>query len=454
MKKMIKWIILALVIVIGATMVSCGPEPYVEPVLPEGYKVEPKGKIKVSTYLRSGNDSEVALDKWIKTYNEKYPDVTVRKDIIDWGQFVVQVASGDIGDVYYSAEGNTYDYAVRYKAAMPLDAYIENLNIDVQQVYSKVYDQGLLRGYLYFVPSDITRTVFLCNLTMLREAGLDKPTDEWTWDDLVNKYCPALTKTAADGSLEQTGILIDVYGESFPIIYFFYGWGGQWSDKVNKKVRLASDENVVRGVEELVSLIRRGYASTGGLQGEIGAMHANLQNPQSYGFIYSHRQGMLWQERVANMEQYKAVGLEMDVVCPPLTPVRTIPAGTFGYIVYSKTKNPDAAATFALTLLTYDGQVAFNSIIGGGIPTRRDVIETDAWKLPFDKGSYNYDAFAKYPEAISFGWASEVPPELYQIFHENLHTIIADHLNNKRDFKDTLQLIETKCNELWATLLE
>jgi len=453
MKKTIKWIALALVIAMGLSLLACNDDGYVEPVLPKDYQVKPSGRIKASMYLRSGAESEIALDKWIKVYNEKYPDVKVRKDIIEWAQFPVQVASGDIGDVYYASSGDAYTYAIKYKAAMPLDAYIENLDIDVQQVYSLVYESGVYNGLLYVVPSDITRSVFLVNVSALREAGLEKPTNEWTWDQLVNEYCPALHKVNADGTLAQVGLFVEAYGEAMPLFYFFHGWGGEAYDRVNKKTHFYSDEKVVKGIKALVDLISKGYATTTGLTGEVGAIHANLRDPQDYGFKYAHHAGMLWQDRIKNRQTYQELGLEMDVVCPPLSPTRACPGGVFGYVVYSKTKNPDAAATFALELLSFDGQVAFNSIVGGGIPTRRDAGATDTWRLPFETSEYNYDAYTVYPEAFCSGWGTGgVPPELNEIIERYIHTMIPDHFNNKRSYTDTLAMLERLCNEKWAEI--
>lgn len=452
-RNIVRAAVLLIVFVLGASLLACNRQDYVTPELPDGYEVNPTGKIKASFYLRSGTESEIAIDKWIKVYNEQYPNVKVKKDIIEWSQFTVQIAAGDIGDVFFTGNVTCAEVVTKYKAAMPLDAYVENLNIDVQQVYTSIYDGGIYNGLLYVVPSDITRSVFLVNVSALREAGLDKPKNDWTWDDLVNTYCPALHKVNPDGSLAQVGIFVECYGEALPLEFFFEGWGGKLVDTVNKKTHFYSDEKVVEGITQIIDLIRKGYATTTGLRGEIGAIHANLRDPQDYGFKFAHHGGMLWQDRIKDKLSYNELGLEMDVVCPPLTPVRYIPGGGFGYFVYSKTRNPDAAATFALTLLTYDGQVAFNSIVGGGIPTRKDVGLTDVWRLPFDQSEYNYDAYAVYPESVGGGgWRGTLPPELVEIVERYVHTFVVDHLNNVRDYKDTLSKIETLCNEKWAEL--
>ena len=73
-KKLIRWIALAVVLCMTIGLIACnGGGGYVDPELPEGYDVTPSGKIRVSMWLRSGESSEIALDNWIKVYNQKYP---------------------------------------------------------------------------------------------------------------------------------------------------------------------------------------------------------------------------------------------------------------------------------------------------------------------------------------------------------------------------------------------
>lgn len=453
--KIVKWVALVLVSALALSLMACNNAPYADPEVPKDYVVDPSGRIKVSMYLRSGEQSEIALDKWIKVYNENYPNVKVRRDIIEWAQFPVQVAAGDIGDVYYTSDLDVYNYAVRYKGAMPLDAYVDNLGVDVQSIYTNVYDLGCYNGRLYMVPSDISQSTFLINVSALREAGLKVPAMTWTWDEFYNDYCPALRKVASDGTYEQVGIYIQTDDEVPALTYFLEGWGGKWCDTVNKKTHFYSDEKVLEGIWHVIDLIDKGYASTRNLRGEIGALHANLQDPQGYGFKYALHSGILWQDRIANMETYNAVGLEMDVVTVPETPNRVIPGDTFGYVVYSKTRNPDAAATFVLTLCTFEGQDAFNSVVGGGIPTRRDVAEKGNWKLPFDEDKFNYDAFTAYPESFVACWtACSVPPEVGEIITKYLNNLVANHFNNVKSYQDTLSTMEQEANEKWATLFE
>ena len=460
MKKTLRIILLLMVSAFIVSMLGCRSE-YVEPdyyIYDYTYKVEPKGKIKVSMYLRSGEASEVALDNWIEVYNKKYPDVTVKKDIIEWAQFPLQIAAGTIGDVYYSADLDVYKYVVKSKAGVSLDAYIDVLDIDIQNIFTGIYELGCVNGRLYMVPSDITQTTVCVNKTALSQAGLSMPDNSWTWEDFVG-YCKKLTVMEDDGTLSRTGTFIHTGNEFVLLPYFLSGWGGNWCDTVNKKINLVSDENVLKGFEQLINLIRDGYCATNGLTGELGAKYGNLvvqsagnlTNTAGYGFIFN----LLWQSRVQLMEWYQAMGLDADFVTVPKTPVRNVPGEGFGYIVYSKTKNPDAAATFALTLLTDEGQNAFNNIIGGGIPCTKHQIEKGDWKIPYPESEFNYDAFIAYPDAFAPNWTScYVPPEIEEVIETYLWVCVPNHFNNVMDYKDALRLCEQACNERWSEIFE
>jgi ABC-type glycerol-3-phosphate transport system substrate-binding protein len=453
MKKLVKITIFAVLVCLGVSLFACNNEGYTNPQLPEDYVVDPRGKIKVSMWLRSGPESEIALDNWIKSYTEHYPNVKVRTDIIEWAQFPVQVAAGDIGDVYYTADCDVYNYSGRYRSAMALDSYIENMNIDIQQMYTAVYDLGCYNGLLYMVPSDITQSVFYTNVTTLKAEGLEKPSMDWTWDDFRD-YCARLRKVNSDGTYEQVGAYFES-NYACGLTFWLGSWGGKWYDTVNKKVHFSSDENVVRGIFELIDLVDKGYASTQNLVGEIGAKHANLEDPQSFGFKYGLHYGILYQDRIELKKEYDILGLEMDVCTLPKTPVISIPGEAFGYMVYSKTKNPDAAATFALFLLTLEGQKAFNNVIGGGIPCTREGIASGVWRIPYPEGTFNYDAFLVYPEAFCACWSEcYVPPEISKIINESLMVLVANHLNNKKDYKDALRELEQTANEKWETIYE
>ena len=449
MKNILRVVISAVLICLLFSFVACdnGTQYLVPETIDPEVGIHPQGKIKATTYLRSGEDSEIAFDKWIKAYNEQFPDVQVKPEIIAWSDFGLKIAAGDIGDVYYGCEGNVYSYSQVNKAAMPLDGYIEYLDIDITNVFTGLYELGCANGYLYMVPADLSTAAYFVNKSLLTEKGVAMPDNTWTYEDF--KYiCSKVRTIEEDGSYSKVGFVLTTAFEQ--IVPFLTGWGGQWVDSVNKKINLASDEKVLQGLTELVNLIRDGYVCVSGLTGEVGAKFALINGPQNYAFTYG-----TYINRITMKETYDSLGLEMDAVCLPEYPRRTIYGGCTGFFVYSKTKNPDAAATFALYLLTDDGQRQFNSTLGGGVPTTKACYEDSYWRFPYDEDEFNYEAFIAYPEAFVGNWPEVyVPSELCAPLHNFSATWLTRHFNNVKDYRDTLKEVEETCNELWAGLFK
>ncbi len=445
--KIARIILIVLATLLLVSVVACKtnePLPIPEEFA-DDYVISPKGRIKANTYLRSGEQSELAFSKWIQAYSEEYPDVVVKPEIIQWSDFGLRIASGDIGDVFYGCESNVYDYAITHRAAMPLDSYIDRLGIDVQQVFTGLYDLGCANGYLFMVPSDLCPAVYYTNVSMLEEEGISMPDLNWTYDDFKD-ICRRVQKTEADGSYSQIGLSLDGSFEQY--VPWFTGFGGHWVDKVNKKVMLSSDEKVLEGLSEIVALIQQGYLKVPGLTGEVGAKFANISTPANYAF-----QMGTYISRITYKQAFDELGLKMNVTCIPKMPTRVIYGGCTGFFVYSKTKNPDAAATFALYLLKDDGQRAFNSSYGGGVPTTKACYNDDYWRFPFSEEEFNYDAFICYPEAFVGNWPNVyVPTEVATPLYEFASKWLTNHFSNRVDYKDTIRETEKKCNELWAKL--
>ena len=446
-KNLTRIILLVIVSCMAIAFISCKRDNgYVIPSFEPGTVLEPKGRIKATTYLRSGNDSEIAFDKWIKAYNEIYPNVVVKPDIIEWSALATKVAAGDIGDVYYGCEQDVYTYAVTHRAAMALDAYVDLLGIDVTDVFTGLYDLGCANGLLYMVPSDLNPGVLYTNKTMLAEAGVPMPKMSWNYEEFKS-IAKAVTKENDDGTIAQCALNYDT---SFPgIMRFMVGFGGNWVDKVNKRLNLVSDENCLKGVTELIELIDKGYVYVSGLTGPAGAKFANISDVSNVAFT-----GGTYISRIGMDEQFRLLGLDMDVINFFEFPAkRVIVGGATGFFVYSKTKNPDAAATFCCLMLQDAGQQAFNSTLGGGIPTTKSNYEADFWKFPLDKEKFNYDAFVCYPEAFIGNWPDVyTPSEVAKELNAFATSFYSKHFSNAKDYRDNLRELEEKCNQIWATL--
>ena len=158
--------------------------------------------------------------------------------------------------------------------------------------------------------------------------------------------------------------------------------------------------------------------------------------------------------------QYESAGIDWDVVCVPALPVHKVGNGCSGFAVSNSTKNPDAAAALALFIYSEEGQKAFHGQDGGAVPNIKSLAYSDSyWRVPFAdraddaENGKNYAAFISYPEADTYGFAEcVIPPEIADVVKEYMQNVVADDVNGTRAMADTLNLLETEANELWASM--
>lgn len=410
------------------------------------YVANVTGHITVSYPLATDEESKLSLRYFAQAFMSKYREATVNLDF-SMGNTDARIASGDIGDVFFIWEEDTYTYAIENKVLMPIDAYLEVLGIDISNVYAGVYDLGTADGRLYMAARDFTQHVIIYNATALEEAGLATPPADWTWEEF-KEYCRKLTKEEADGTLSQIGAGWN--GANPPIlISFLEGWGGKWYDTVNKRISFISDDKVLKGFSEQIEAMEEGILKPTGISGAKAEKYSRLsfENTifRSNVFPGMHNAGM----------QYEALGLKWNLANWPRYPVHKVGAGATGFCVYNRTNAPDTAAAFALYLFTDEGQRAYNGQVGGSVPLTKKLANEDFWKVPYDPNEINYDAFISFPEAATVGkFHCRVPNAVANLIVDNIEDVFKRHFAGQQDYYDSLAALETLANEKWQTLFE
>ena len=358
MKHVLKTCCVFLVLIAMCTaFIGCEPTDELQATINPSSKVEPSGTIKF-TWSRSGLKEEAAADAFIAAFNEKYPDVEVTPDY-NPGNIAARIASGEIGDVFHFNETDAYNYAVTQKTLLPLNQYIDPLDVDTSKVYTGILALGNVEGQLYMVPQDYNHVVMIYNKTALTEAGLAAPEDGWTWEDFKS-YCQKLTlKNPNDANLySQVGGYLNYSWE--PVyISFLEGWGGKWYDTEEKKITL-TDEKVLQGIKELLTFANEGCIKPEG-KGDMSA-YTGLTDVN---FVF---RTMVYPNITSYGKTYDDLDLEWDVVSFPALPTHKVGTGASGFGVYKYTKNPDAAAALALFFFNEAGQEAVHGTTGGSVP--------------------------------------------------------------------------------------
>ena len=130
MKVWVKVSILILLVISAVfSCISCDHAEKQTGDLPPDYEPQIKGTVVLSGYNSAGEEGLTAYHAFVAAFQNKYPDAKVKLDmtITDPTSTATRISSGDIGDVFFFWENNTYPYAVTNNVLMNLTQFLEPL---------------------------------------------------------------------------------------------------------------------------------------------------------------------------------------------------------------------------------------------------------------------------------------------------------------------------------------
>lgn len=453
-KRVLKLTKRALIIFIVALTVlgtvACGKPPIQSGILEEDYVIDIEGNITFTISNESGTAAEAAAPKAIASaFMKKYPDVTVEVEEANRDTYATRISTGEIGDVFWCDENDANNYKKNHNALMMLDYYLEKLDIDKTNVYNGALAGGLIDGRLYMVPRNLGQQVLVYNKDALKQASIEIPQGEtaMTWDEF-KEVCRQVTLQEND-EYTQVGAGFKLWWS--PVwMAFAEGWGGTWASTSEKKVSFVSDENVMKGIDEMFEACAEGWMMIEDINYTDGR---NYQSIPEYNRVFRTFGDMQWITRYGN--GYDLADIDWDFCSFPAFPTHKVGTGATGYVVYNRTTNPTAAAAFALFFLTEDGQRAYHSAAGGNVPLLKSLAYEDFWQMPDHEWSEkNFSAFISYPEASTpASVITRAPAEIASILSdENMRNSFTQIVNGQKSTEDVFTKLETQCNEMWETL--
>jgi multiple sugar transport system substrate-binding protein len=140
-----------------------------------------------------------AIDDWTAEY---CPGAAVDLQVQPWSQYWdllrTNIAGGDMPDVFNMSQDRFFFYAEN-EAILNLQPYLDEAGID-----SSVWGAGMIDPYrwgetddLHAVPVNWDTVALYYNRDLFDAAGLEYPTNDWTWDDFA-AAAEALTDPEAD----------------------------------------------------------------------------------------------------------------------------------------------------------------------------------------------------------------------------------------------------------------
>ncbi len=402
---------------------------------PEGGEIEVKGSIKFSYSGGTSEDNRGAANAFIEAFQKKYPNVVVQRDYAATAPST-RISSGDIGDVFYFAEVDAYNYAVTQAALMPLEYFMEVLNIDRGDVYSGIYDAGMINNHLYYIARDFNQLLFIYNANAIESKALtSRIVPEWTWQEFL-QLCEEITDD------DYYGATLNMpYAPQFIPFLEAYEGRGKWFSLKDKKIDVTSGDTL-KAINEALDACRKG--------------HINLMIGGDFGGKESVFNYLVYPSINSTAKTYDQKMVDWDLINLPLFEHPAFGAGSSGWGVFNRTSNPTAAAAFALFFYTQEGQRAFNGQTGGSVPLLASLKSDDFWKHPNDEWSdKNWDACVyKAEDYATVGqFNCLLPPEIAEIFSmSNLTTVLTKALNGNQALEDGMATLEQRANEKWKTI--
>lgn len=284
------------------------------------------------------------LDSVVAAFEEAHPDISVEKQFAGWDDYwqknQTQLAAGTPPDVGIMSIAYIGQYGTR-GVLLNLDPYIEANQIDMTKYWPiaeytwQMEEGGRMVGagpHLAFAIALANESCFVYNKSMFDEAGLETPTEEWDWNDVM-EAATALTEDTGDPETTKWGIAsLQPRDRLWPRIWDF---GGAVIDDEYTTCLLGEPE-AMQAMQWIYDTI---WVSK--IQPQTLPTHA--VNPFLTGRIAMFGCGS-W-----TPSSFKDAEFEWEVAHWPLSEIdgeRHAQANSDGFSCFKASKNPDAAFTF------------------------------------------------------------------------------------------------------------
>jgi multiple sugar transport system substrate-binding protein len=169
--------------------------------------------------------------------------VKVNINVVDWDNYWTLLEAGASGgempDVFWM-HSNTAQMYMENDLLLNLDDYIAaDDNIDLANYYEGIVELYNSDGHQYALPKDHDTIALLYNKALFEKYGVDTPTDDWTWEDLI----------AAETAITEAGKADNVYGLAMNTsnnqdgwYNFIYDYGAQVVTDDHKGTTIGSEE--------------------------------------------------------------------------------------------------------------------------------------------------------------------------------------------------------------------
>ena len=174
------------------------------------------GKVKIRFASWDEAEDVDAQQATVDKFNDAHDDIEVTLEAYG-GEFDTKISAGmgsnDMPDVMYM-----WNYPAYSQGLEPLDTYIEKEGEDYKKnFYDTLWNYNSYDGSTYGIPIGFTTHALFYNKDIFAEAGIDEPTNDWTWEDVQ-----AASKTITEKCEGKKGFSFQMKPD--PYDYEMYLW--------------------------------------------------------------------------------------------------------------------------------------------------------------------------------------------------------------------------------------
>lgn len=138
--------------------------------------------------VSSSDGNEETIAAMIDAFEVAYPYITVEHQTIGWDDYFTQlqtkVSGGNASDLFELNYENFVAYASA-GALYDLKDVIASTGVDLSGFYKTAIDAYQYNGDQYAIPDSFSNVVLVYNKDLFDQAGIDYPTNDWTWTDIA-----------------------------------------------------------------------------------------------------------------------------------------------------------------------------------------------------------------------------------------------------------------------------
>ena len=174
------------------------------------------------------SEQEAGITAVVDAFNASQDEIHVTATIVPWDQFweklSVGLPAGSAPDVFTINALNVVDYA-KNGYLLDISDLFESGAVDVSKFPQSAIDTHTVDGTLWAVPKDYDNIAVYYNKSMFDAAGVEYPTNDWTWDEFIE-----IAKQLTDVDSGIYGAALTPNGQS--LVYdYIAGNGGELFDE-------------------------------------------------------------------------------------------------------------------------------------------------------------------------------------------------------------------------------